>query len=869
MALEDKGKEGDGDFEASAFEALERDFQEILQELVGDKSLEHFRHEYEKLHRALKKSHESEKHLIKKCRELNTEIVQNAVKVQTALKLSQEDQATITALKREIERAWKMVETSHEKEQRAKETIHNLKSEISKLGRLVEQGAGLSINQENMVNQLVQEKNDLVKHRDMLQGQVVQLQQQNSDLTGKVQTLEAERAAGGNELADLRDELSDLLDEADKQQRQKEKLDNDLKELRQTMEGRQNEINAKREEVNRNTEAIAGVQKQLLDERAEIERLGIEKERLENARQLTKKQYHEGLSLKGKLTDENLDLHAQLQARQEEINLLGTGKERLNKLLEQNKKAKASGDVETKRLEESRNALKNEVMALTKDLDELKTQSEHDSKQIIDLLHERDILNKNVIKGDERSKAQVELVMRHKGQANTLGKDLQRWKVELQLKLHRIHELDKQREKYASELGVAKERYEDACTELKKRDNYMAQLKKSIADVKAKLSQQKNLYEAVRTDKNLYSKNLSESLEEIAEMRKKFRAMYHQIEQLKEEIKEKDKAINMQHFDLGFKTKDTEKTKDNLETHNKQQKKAQQVVEQNQQAIKKLEATIREAEVERQNQRKEFEAVTSERNILGTQLIRRNEELALLYEKIKIQESTLQKGEIQYKSRLEEIKRQRDAISTTRLDLMGAQQQAENIDDLKREVYHLQRELLQERTKVKALSEELENPMNVHRWRKLEGSDPQMYELIQKVRTLQRRLIEKTEDVAKKDFVIQEKERMHKKLQSDLKKQPGPEIEEQLEMYQETYAAKMKQMKAMQAELQTYQAQAGDYKDEIDRLTRELQEVKKKYYEQKKREQVVLDTRRGDARVIHPRHVPQVRFTGGGFNLAH
>ncbi len=36
-------------------------------------------------------------------------------------------QATIGSLKKEIERAWKMVEASHEKEQRAKETIHNLK----------------------------------------------------------------------------------------------------------------------------------------------------------------------------------------------------------------------------------------------------------------------------------------------------------------------------------------------------------------------------------------------------------------------------------------------------------------------------------------------------------------------------------------------------------------------------------------------------------------------------------------------------------------------------------------------------------------------------------------------------------------------
>lgn len=48
---------------------------------------------------------------------------------------------------------------------------------------------------------------------------------------------------------------------------------------------------------------------------------------------------------------------------------------------------------------------------------------------------------------------------------------------------------------------------------------------------------------------------------------------------------------------------------------------------------------------------------------------------------------------------------------------------------------------------VKALSEELENPLNVHRWRKLEGSDPQAYEMILKIQTLQKRLILKSEEV--------------------------------------------------------------------------------------------------------------------------
>ena len=41
-------------------------YSQVLSELVGDKSLDRFRQEYEKLHRALKKSHENEKKLIKK-----------------------------------------------------------------------------------------------------------------------------------------------------------------------------------------------------------------------------------------------------------------------------------------------------------------------------------------------------------------------------------------------------------------------------------------------------------------------------------------------------------------------------------------------------------------------------------------------------------------------------------------------------------------------------------------------------------------------------------------------------------------------------------------------------------------------------------
>jgi len=50
------------------------------------------------------------------------------------------------------------------------------------------------------------------------------------------------------------------------------------------------------------------------------------------------------------------------------------------------------------------------------------------------------------------------------------------------------------------------------------------------------------LYEAVRSDRNLYSKNLLEAQEEIAELKMKFKRMTQQISQLKEEIQLKDTA---------------------------------------------------------------------------------------------------------------------------------------------------------------------------------------------------------------------------------------------------------------------------------------------------------------------------------------
>merc|ERR1712176_1646937 len=217
-------------------------------------------------------------------------------------------------------------------------------------------------------------------------------------------------------------------------------------------------------------------------------------------------------------------------------------------------------------------------------------------------------------------------------------------------------------------------------------------------------------------------------------------------------------------------------------------------------------------------------------DILGAQLIRRNEELALLYEKIKIQQSTLQKGEIQYEERVQDVARLRSEIRKAKSDVAAAKTQVTNVESLKREVHHLNKTLLREETKAKALQEELENPMNVHRWRELEGSDPATYEMIQKVKSLQKLLIAKTEEVMEKDSLIQEKEKLYAQLKNIIARQPGPEVAEQLSWYSKNLKEKTSNMKQMAAELEMYHNQVQDLRDETERHNKDYHGVLHAYH---------------------------------------
>eukprot|EP00210_Caulerpa_lentillifera_P001811 g1741.t1 len=791
-------------FEAQPYDELERDFHEVLQGLVGDRSLEKFRIEYEKIFRVVRKSHDNEKRLLKKCRELNAEIVANAAKVQTALKLSEDDQSTITSLKKEIEKAWNLVDVSREKAMEVQE---------------------------------------------------------------KLKRTEADRDQLEKEVSDLKNEIGAKKTETEREGRKKDRLEKEMKEIKETLETRQFEIQQKQTQIVQCEETIARLEQMMRDSRSTTDKIQKEYNQLNEKVIKSHHDLEEQIHTNTQLLAENSQKQVELKMKDEEIEQMKIDVSKAIKAKEQSQKKVKTLESEKQEVEREKDVKKSELQTLEKEIAQLRKELEFERKKQDEMMRERDILNKMKMQAERSTEHQMDLIKINQNTTRNLEHEIQGYKLENQRQMKQILLLEKERDKYGTEANEANNKYNEMVEEVKTREIRIMDLQKKITDSESKLKQQQNLYEAIRADRNMYSKNLIGAQDSIQEMKRKLKIMNHQIEQLKEEISAKDLALLKEHFDHMKVQKERETFKSEVTKMKTQINDAEMEFQHQKSELEKLTQIVQEADQERVRQKKEYETVSNERDILGTQLIRRNDELALLYEKLKIQQTALSKGQIQYTNRCNEIRLLKIKLNDLQREQLMLKNSIANIDVLKKEVHHLSHELLHERTKVKALGEELEHPLNVHRWRKLEGSDPTTFELIRKVQTLQKRLIAKTEEVVEKNLSIQEKEKLYCELKQMLARQPGPEVVEQIQAYKMTLKEKTKQLKSMAAEMNMYQAQINEYKYEIGKLLKELNVMKSKYFEMKRKEQVMKQKNNELESQVKFESYIQPKIHGGGFTM--
>ncbi|KAK2078850.1 hypothetical protein QBZ16_003690 [Prototheca wickerhamii] len=192
-----------------------------------------------------------------------------------------------------------------------------------------------------------------------------------------------------------------------------------------------------------------------------------------------------------------------------------------------------------------------------------------------------------------------------------------------------------------------------------------------------------------------------------------------------------------------------------------------------------------------------------ERDALRAQTQAHLQKIRQLEDELGVQAAALSRSEAQAQAQAGEIRNLRQQAEDRAEDLAAAKSKAEELQTARLDLQRAITALMQEQAKVASLSDELARPINLHRWRQLKGSDPDVFDLVFK-------LIAKTEQLAEKDAVIEDKERLCQELrQAHQRNLRSALAAEELSAQQAAVRSRDRQCKALASQLALAQDQVG------------------------------------------------------------
>merc|ERR1719401_571866 len=235
--------------------------------------------------------------------------------------------------------------------------------------------------------------------------------------------------------------------------------------------------------------------------------------------------------------------------------------------------------------------------------------------------------------------------------------------------------------------------------------------------------------------------------------------------------------------------------------------------------IDKLNSIINSIEKEMVILRRKYEQAVETRNFTGIQLIDRNDELCILWEKSNIQEKLLKKGEDAMLTKAEELRSLKIDLKEVKRQLHVVQKKIPEVPKLIDEVMRLREQVSTVRKRMDDLSRELENPKSLLRkWRALGGQDLDLQTLRMKTQDLEERLNDKKESLLEKELILEEVSALSDKLKQQAVdgRQGTMELSQKVNVFQARIKDVTRKMMATVSELSMYQATAHKLQSERD-----------------------------------------------------
>eukprot|EP01013_Petalomonas_cantuscygni_P002826 TRINITY_DN12945_c0_g1_i1.p1 TRINITY_DN12945_c0_g1~~TRINITY_DN12945_c0_g1_i1.p1 ORF type:complete len:1057 (+),score=323.12 TRINITY_DN12945_c0_g1_i1:104-3274(+) len=828
-----------------SFEAYERHFQQSLLELDGDELLSPLKADLSDLHATFLRFHDQEKRLIRKCQELQAEIVSYQNKIRVAQDLSHGDTQTLESLRREISKTRAQLQASQEKDGVLRERIRALKQEVWELEIRVRKGVVGTVRQDEL-RDLQRLRDSLVSDRDSRASRLTAARADIDSLLASNADLQQRRDAAAAELARLAAEEERVQAVVDEQQQRHKRWDEELLERKAALVQKTADLTQKQAEVKAVDDSVSRTQRYIHEQQEVAAATIAEFEQLTQRMAQLQAETDEEMARNTGLLRANHALEQQTHVSQQDVQGI---EERIAKQTRLRDAAQGRLDAMRLKLADERSeaqARHAEAEALELEVDALRQRVEAGRRAVEALRREGDVLSKT------RRKA-VDVTSRHRQLVSVRSSQLQNVKAEVigvdqqcsRLRAE-VFALKDSAAAYQAKATEATMRYKKGAEDAKRQEEAIAASQQQLKEVETKVTQQQLLHTEMVDERNVISKNLLALHAEINALRRTFRGLLHEIGLRRGDVAAKDRQILVDHVRCHALSREHARHAAERQRYERLVTLATDRIALLQKDAASLSEVVESADVEARQQQREYDALMAERDVLGLQLVRRNDALAQLYERIRVQEADIQRGSARHRHRMRATQTKEERLRQTRTDLSSLLQFTARREELKRELVRAQGARDDLLVKQRALDDAVVQRMNIHRW-SLAGGSATAPQRVQRVQALQQRLVRKASELEERGKLVREMEKKYSKLQALHARQPGAAAAEQLEKFEQDLRVKMGQLRSLKNTLGHYRGRVAEDTARMERMDAQLGDVRKAYFERLRQQRRQLRLTASDA----------------------
>lgn len=461
------------------------------------------------------------------------------------------------------------------------------------------------------------------------------------------------------------------------------------------------------------------------------------------------------------------------------------------------------------------------------DMNMKKRAHESQRRQKESLLRDMIILERKRDLSEKNSNTMIDLIYSNENNLKTLQHDLGMLQNSAREHQNEIQDLQKRNQKHLVETKTATERVETILVQLAEEEAKIRTIQNELENSEIILKQKQQVCETLKNECNVRSKVLLLKHEEIEKLKKEYNVINRQINQIKIDITNIENELVTEHFNHHHAIDDKNRLCSNIEGARRHIEDLDKELDMHNKEIIQLNQSISLVDSECDKFVKDYGTIIGYRDSIDNILLRKNEDLEKIQEKIKIQQSMLQHSANEYKEQMNVISKAMEKLKRLGNQKSALEQEAIIFDELVIKCRSLESEVQIEVNKSIALKEELGRPFNIHRWKTLELQHPEKFEKIQKIQKLQRHVIGTSENIVEIERALREAESSCLEIKRNYDRQLEiTEITQQVTMYEGLLEEKHTQMRNIDIDLNLTKKEVEEVRESLKDLDAERNRMK-------------------------------------------